>query len=244
MLVYIIYDAVLVLIIVLGMIIGYVKGFIDQVLDLLSGIAAFFAAYFLTPLIAPFISRQFLLTEISQKIAELVGGLGEGIFGDGAANETFRTITEKFGADYDAIKSEYLTAASQNWKTAGDAIADRIAEPVAMALSYALCFIVIFLLALFILWLIKHLLDLAAKLPVLKHANKFLGLVTGGLLGILIVWVLSLGLKLGLPYLNTLAPAVFPEDLFERSYVLRFAYYLNALRSVFDLSYIKTLKKA
>lgn len=242
--VYIIYDAALAGIIALCMIVGFKKGFIDQILDLVSGIAAFFTAYFVTPLVAPFISKQLFLPKISQKIAEAIGGLGDGIFEKGSSNEAFRSMVEKFGADYDVIKDKYMTMASEQWDKAGDAIAEHIAEPVSLSISYALCFVVIFIAALFILWLIKHLLDLAAKLPVLKHANKALGLVAGALLGILVVWVVSLGLKLGLPYLNTLSPDVFPEDLFEKSYLLRFMYFLNILRAKIDFSYIKTMIKA
>ena len=242
--VYIIFDIALAAIFIICMIVGFVKGFIDQILDLVSGIVAFVSAYFLTPLVAPFVSRQFFLKLISQKIAEAVSGLGAGIFENGAANETFRSITERFGADYDAIKNEYMTMASTEWDKAGEAITNRIAEPVSLALSYALCFVVIVILVLFILWLIKHLLDLAAKLPVIKHANKILGLVAGALLGVLVVWVISFGLKLGLPYLNTVAPSVFPEDLFDKSLVLRFCYEINAVRTIIDTSYLNNLTKA
>ena len=230
--VYIIFDIALAAIFIICMIVGLVKGFIDQILDLASGIVAFVSAYFLTPLVAPFVSRQFFLKLISQKIAEAVSGLGAGIFENGAANETFRSITERFGADYDAFGGTwYMTEII-------------IAEPVSLALSYALCFVVIFILVLFILWLIKHLLDLAAKLPAIKHANKILGLVAGALLGVLVVWVISFGLKLGLPYLNTVAPSVFPEDLFDKSLVLRFCYEINAVRTIIDTSYLNNLTKA
>ena len=100
---------------------------------------------------------------------------------------------------------------------------------------------VLFLVSLLLLWILRHVLDLAAKLPVIKTANKILGLAVGAVLGVLIVWVLSAMLKLGLPYLSVMAPKVFPPDLFERSYVLRLTYYLNALRGAVDFSYIKRL---
>ncbi len=243
---YIIVDIVLLAIVVLSMIIGYIKGFINEILDLLSGIAAFFAAYFITPLIAPFVSKQFFLTQISQKAAELIYGLSDKagnieLFGEGAANETFRGLLERFGADYGAIKDKFMAMLSEQSDKAVDGISNNIAEPVSYALSYALCFVAVFILALLILWFIKHLLNLAAKIPPIKKANKALGLVAGALLGILIVWVLALGVKLGLPYLNIIAPEVFNEDLFEKSYVLRFSYYINALRPLLNISLFTNL---
>ena len=243
---YILIDVVLAAIIVLCMIIGYIKGFIDEVLDLISGVAAFIAAYFITPLVAPFVSKQFFITQISQKAAELIYALRDkagniDLFGGGAENEAFRSVLERFGADYGAIKEKFTVMLSEQSDKAVDAIAEHIAEPVSYALSYALCFVVIFVLVLFILWLIKHLLDLAAKLPPLEKANKALGLVVGAMLGILVVWVVSIGVKLGLPYLNVLSPQVFPSDLFERSFVLKFAYQYNVLRLLIGVSDINKL---
>ena len=241
---YIIIDIVLFAIIAICMIIGWIKGFFDQIISLFSGIIAFFAAYFVTPLIAPFISEHLFFTKISEKAAELIYGLENNaaeLFTTSKANETFRNILERFGADYDAIQTKFADSVAQQTDKALDGIATHIAELVSYALSYALCFIIIFVLVLVALWLIKHLLKLTEKLPVIKQANKVLGLVVGGVLGIIIVWVLSVMIKLGLPYLNVVAPTVFTEDLFEKSIILKLTYYLNAVRAMIDFSYIKKL---
>ena len=241
---YIIIDIVLLAIIVICMIIGWVKGFFDQIISLFSGVIAFFVAYFVTPLVAPFVSEHLFYNRISEKAAELIHGL-EGnaaeLFTTSKANETFKNILERFGADYGAIQTKFADSVSQQADKALDGIATHIAEPVSYALSYALCFVVIFILVLVALWIIKHLLKLTEKLPVIKQANKTLGLVVGLILGIVIVWVLSAMIKLGLPYLNVVAPEVFTEDLFERSIILKFTYYLNAVRAMIDFSYIKKL---
>lgn len=243
---FVIIDIVLLAIFALCLFIGWKRGFIDQIFSLLSGIAAFFTAYFVTPLVAPVVSKHLFLDRISEKISELIHNIGDGIsgadlFGTGKANETFCGILEKFGADYDAIKENFAETVSQNADKASDAIAKHVAEPVAYALSYALCFILIFIAALIILWLVKHLLKLTEKLPVIKQANQVLGLIVGGVLGIIIIWVLSVMIKLGLPYLCTVAPKVFPEDLFDRSLILKIMYKLNAVRAMIDFSYIKKL---
>lgn len=232
---YIIVDIILVSIIVLFTIIGYKKGFINQVLDLASGVIAFFAAYFITPLVAPVVSKHLFYDNIAGHISSAINGMREGegvsgLFGDGKANEAFREFISRFGADYETVKQNFAANAEQSADETVSGITEHVASPVSYALSYALCFIVIFIAVLILLWVLKHVLDLAAKLPVLKHANKILGLVVGFLFGILVVWVVALVIKLGLPYLNAKAPSVFPEDLVDRSYVLRFSYYINALR--------------
>lgn len=236
---YYIIDVVLIAVIAVCMIIGYIKGFIDQVLDLVSGVAALFAAYFLSPLITPFVSERLLYGKIENYTTGALNNIISGakapdLFGSGQVNDSFRSFLSNFGADYDAIKAGFMEKATENAEEAVAGITKKIAGPVSYALSYAICFALIFIASLFILWLIKHLLDLAAKIPVLKHANKALGLVAGALLGIIIVWVISFGLKLGLPYLNAVAPKVFPQDLFEKSYVLRLTYYLNVLRMMIE----------
>ena len=243
---HIVIDIILVVIIGLCAFIGYKRGFINQIIDLLSGIIAFFTAYFVTPLVAPFISERLFYSGISSHISDVLNGILNGtgaseLFGDGQANENFRNFLSKFGADYDSIKEGFMTKAAESSEDAVAGITDKVASPVSYAVAYALCFILIFILALIILWIIKRLLNLAAKLPVLSHANKILGVVAGVIIGILIVWLLSIILKLCLPCLHAAAPSVFPEDLFERSYVLRLVYYLNVLRAMIDFSYIKKL---
>ena len=243
---YIVIDIILAAIFIICLIVGWKRGFIDEALRLLSGIIAFFCAYFITPYAAPYVNEHLFYGRISEYTSKVLGGLENGggasaLFGDGEANETFRKFIEKFGADYDQLKQSVIERADQSTEAIVTGLTEKIANPVSYAISYALCFIVIFIAALLVLWLIRHLLNLAAKLPVLKTANKILGLVLGGLLGVLFVWVISALLKLGLPYLTIMAPKIFPEDLFERSIILNLTYYLNVLRGALDFSYIKKL---
>ena len=243
---YIAADAVLLAVIIICAIIGLVKGFINQILDLFSGIAAFFTAYFLSPLLAPFVNSRLFYGPISNYasgvISNMYGSAGVAeLFGDGPVNESFRSFIGKFGADYDAIRQSFAEKAAHSAEEAIAGITEKVVSPVSYALAYALCFIVIFISALVLLWLIKHLLNLAAKLPVLKQANKILGLVAGTALGILVVWVITIGLKLALPYLNVMAPSAFPEDLFDKTFLLKFFYNVNVLRPLINISKIITV---
>lgn len=242
---FILIDVILVAVLVICMIIGWVKGFIDEVLRLLSGLLAFFIALFLTPHIAPVLNDHLFYGRISGYMSEQMDEIDRNNEGDmleeGKANDALRALLEKLGADYDEIKESISKRANDGEQALKEGITEKAAKPVSYAISYAICFVVLFLVSLLLLWILRHVLDLAAKLPVIKTANKILGLAVGAVLGILIVWVLSAMLKLGLPYLSVMAPKVFPPDLFERSYVLRLTYYLNALRGAVDFSYIKRL---
>lgn len=242
---FIIIDVILVAILVICMIVGWKKGFIDEILRLLSGLIAFFIALFLTPHVAPVLNDNLFYGRISGYMSEKMDDIDRekdgDIFGSGSANEAFRDLLEKLGADYEQIKESVTERAEKNDEEVKQSITEKAAKPVSYAIAYAISFIVIFLLAILLLWLLRHVLNLAAKLPVIKTANQILGLVVGALFGVLIIWVISAMLKLGLPYLSNMAPKIFPSDLFERSYVLRMTYYLNALRGAVDFSYIKRL---
>ncbi len=245
---YIIVDIVLAAVFAVCLIVGWKRGFIDSALRLLSWVIAFFVAFFVTPRVAPYVNEHVFYGKISSYTEHMLegmenGGGAEKLFGEGDENSAFREFIEKFGADYDQIKQTAVEKSSEGAHTLVEGITEKIAAPVSYAISYALCFILIFIVSMLLLWLIRHLLDLAAKLPVIKTANKILGLILGGLMGILFVWVLSALLKLGLPYLTIMAPKVFPEDLFERSIILNLTYYLNALRGALDFNnIIKALK--
>jgi uncharacterized membrane protein required for colicin V production len=243
---FIIVDAVLLAVVAICAIVGWKKGFVDRVLTFFSGIIAFFAAYFITPLIAPTVNEKLFYNVLADKTREAISGMAEGVgkaelFGSGDKNAAFREFIAKFGADYDGIKQTFSQKAEEAGEGLVNGITEKIVNPVSYAVSYALCFIVIFILALIIVWIVKKALDLTAKLPVLKTANSALGLVFGILTGVLIVWVLSAAVKLCLPYLHIMQPEIFPEDLFEKSIVLKLTYYLNALRGMIDFDKIKQL---
>jgi len=59
-----------------------------------------------------------------------------------------------------------------------------------------MAFIILFILAMIIIGILSSLLDLVAKLPVLKQVNHISGFLVGLVTGVLMLWVLSLGLYL------------------------------------------------
>ena len=226
-------DLILVLIIVISIIVGYKRGFADRALGLLSGVAAFIIAFLTAPKLQQFIYERFVFNRLTVFISEKLSALAEGsnfknLLEEGAANESLKAFLANIGVNYDSVCEQISSGG------AAESISQNISEPVARIAAYALAFIIIFLGALLALFLIRLIFKALVKLPVLKTADKVLGVIFGAVIGIAVVWVISIALKMSLPYLTALWPQLFPEDLFETSYILRLFYDVNALKDIFD----------
>jgi len=69
----------------------------------------------------------------------------------------------------------------------------KMAEVVAVFLAKmiitALCFVIVYIITLILLYLINKVLDVFAKLPLLKQANQLAGMALGLFQGILVIWL-------------------------------------------------------
>ncbi len=73
-------------------------------------------------------------------------------------------------------------------KSAARTITDRVVTPIVLPLMQMLCSVLLFLVTYLIASIVLRVLDLVAKLPVLKQLNSALGVVAGALTGA--VWVI------------------------------------------------------
>ena len=64
-----------------------------------------------------------------------------------------------------------------------------VAEFLAKTILGALCFVLVFIIAMILLYALNKVLDIFAKLPLLKQANKLVGMALGLVQGILLVWL-------------------------------------------------------
>ena len=64
-----------------------------------------------------------------------------------------------------------------------------VAEFLAKTILGALCFVLVFIIAMILLYALNKVLDVFAKLPLLKQANKLVGMALGLVQGILLVWL-------------------------------------------------------
>ncbi len=233
----IVIDIILVAIVIISIIIGIVRGFADRALGLLSGVASFILAIVFAPALSSFFYERYLFSRLTNFISEKLQALAEGselknLLENGSANENFRRLLENLGIDYGTVSGKISDGAA--------GISESIAEPASRIASYAVAFILIFLASLLAFFLIRLLLKLVIKAPALRKADRIIGAIFGAVLGIAVVWVISIVLKMGLPYLSTLIPEVFPEDLFEKSFVLRIFYDINALKDMFDFKKLRS----
>lgn len=187
-----VFDILLLALFVLFIILGYKRGFIKTVSGLVALVVAVLLASSLSGPIAngvytgtvhptvlnaleEEISTEVLPseTELDTAIENMPGWisalLAVGEVGDGAA------ILDKV----DAVEMG---------KSAANTIMDVVVTPLVLPMMQMLCSVLLFLVAYIVVSLLLGLLDLVAKLPILKQLNKILGLIAGVATGAL--WVI------------------------------------------------------
>lgn len=214
---YLIYDAVIVILLLYFFLRGRKKGLVLT----LCGLAGLFVALFgarmasdcFTPTVADLLAPRFspvieeqLDNGLEEKLNEMLAS------GEESGNPLVDLLT-RFGL-YDDVTGAIQNALSgQTVQTVTD-VANSLSHAVAEVVAGVLVFVVAFL-AIMVLWFfLSHALDLAARLPVINGLNRTLGglfgLLEGMLLLFLIAWVMRL---LG---------GVIPNDIIEQTTVLNF----------------------
>lgn len=184
-------DGLLVLLFALCVYIGWRRGFIKTVSVLIALVVALLVSTTFAgpianwvysgkvePAVAATLEEQFA-TEILPESGEI----------DVALEKLPAFVTGLLEAgevgDGEAILGKVDTLAAG--ETAAQAIMDKVITPIVLPLLEMLCSTVLFVLVYFAAMIVLRLLDLVAKLPVLKQLNGLLGVVAGVLTGA--VWV-------------------------------------------------------
>lgn len=210
-------DILLVALFVLCVWIGWRRGFIKTVSGLIALVVALVVASILSgpianavygtavePVVMTTLEEQFAteaLPTAAQMDAALeklpafvIGLLKAGEMDSGAA------ILEKVNA----------VAAGE---TVAQAITDRVITPIVLPLMQMLCSVILFIVAYLLTAIVLRLLDVVAKLPLLKQLNNLLGVVAGAVTGA--VWVVFVARILftlaWLGWLAWLTPAVLEQ---------------------------------
>ncbi len=220
-------DVILVAIIAGCLISGWRKGFVTTVMNLASFLIAGVGAYLFYPIPSDYLYGKLLLPNISSLIEESIFSGSAGM----SVAELFKSKPQFF-VD---ILNRYSTLdeVERFFKSGKDLtisdISEFMAEPIARTISDVLCFFISFIVLLIVLNLITALLDKVCKLPVLKTANTFLGIVLGLLLGLLFAWLLAEVIAGVLPVISAAYPDVISPDTLENSVVLRWLQEINPL---------------
>ncbi|MBR3423509.1 MAG: CvpA family protein, partial [Clostridia bacterium] len=205
-------------------------GFVKSVMGLLKGVVSFIAAYAFTPLLGGFIKDRFILPSMSGNIADTirsvvrdadgVGGVSKVISDVNDAVSNVGSILQRYGVTAEEVSDAASKATTK--EAAVQTAADTIANPVAGTISNCLAFILIFITVFLTLVLLTHILDSIFHLPVLKTANKVLGLIFGIAEALIFAYVLSNVAGFALVALESVDPNVFGQKVIDGSFIMRF----------------------
>ena len=163
---------------------GFVKTAISAVSFILAVILTImfanpFAEYLKTTSVAETVE-----TAVEDAITDALVGSTVGI--DGllkGESEKFNKILELAKLDLNEI-STWFNNNVMEYSSGESALASRIAQPLTDIVAKIIAIIVIFILSLILIAIVARMLDLVAKLPIIRGANKLLGILLGAVLAL------------------------------------------------------------
>jgi len=193
---------------------GYKKGFISSVVNLCSFIVSFLCGWYFSPPLAEYLKDKLFFDKIRDSIAEAIGKF----IGDGIGNidisslfnvkpEAFLKFTQRFGIDISELENYYVSSGmSGESAEATRDLAGFIASPITDLIASVCAFAIIFFGTTLLLKPLAAILNVIFRLPVLKFANRFFGVILGVGCGLLYAWITCCILEKLIPALETLYP--------------------------------------
>ena len=177
----IVVDIVALLIIVVYALIGFFKGFTEfvfQVIAIIIAVAVVFFAY------KP-VSEVVMETQIDEKIyATVYDNLSKTSIAEGnEIKEEETNMSSGIVKTINGYVNEAKESAEQN-------VAEFVSGKIAVIVVYAMTAIALFVVIYLILFMIRIVLDIIGKMPILREGNQVLGLVIGVVKGLLAVYLL------------------------------------------------------
>ncbi len=203
------------------------KGLVKSIAGLVTGVVAFIAAYAFTPVLGDYIYNNFALKTLSGGIAKTIGSLSRTQAGKFDLSSMYsdmpdalKQIIERYSVDTGKL-GEMCGGVTSGTEETVEKLSEYIAAPIADTLSGAAAFIAIFVGALIVLKVAVFLIDIIFKLPVLKGANKTLGLLFGvGEALILAVLISSVAASV-ITALGSVDPETFGSHVVEKSFIMK-----------------------
>ena len=189
-------DIIVIAVVAVCILLGYRSGFLKTLINVVSYIASIILSFFFYPVLSGFLMKTSIYTFFVEKIGE-----------------KYRT------ADIIHTQWKFL----DNYiNSAEGAVSAGVAELLINIIS----FILIVIICKIAIRLIGNALNLFARLPVIKQFNRLGGAVTGGLLGILVVYIV-MALMVAFAPLDSLDPvteeiqkSVFAEEMYNNNIIL------------------------
>lgn len=194
-------DIVLAAIIVIIILVNTKKGCLS-IFNLLTPIAAFGSAYF----VGPILGKDYLHGTILQKVTEVIHKLlTETVQNTVEVNpqnplealpDSILMLIEKAGINAEELAGLFLNPESFDLA----AMTEKLAAPVANGLSIALGCVIAFVGAWILMLIVKLILSLLVKLPVLKQTSSLIGFVFGCVNAFAVAWALCILVGMLLEY--------------------------------------------
>lgn len=185
---------------------GYRSGLMKSFIKLLSYVLSIIISFFLYPHISGFLMK----TPVYEKLSALIG---EKYISQGAADIA---NGERLG-----FFAKYISQGIEN-------AAAGIADSIAVLLINILAFIIILLLSRLLIHIIGSIFNVFTKLPVIKQFNRLGGAVFGGIIGVVVLYIVSAVICLAAPLdsqsklVKQLDASVFAAEIYENNIILDF----------------------
>ncbi len=231
-----IFDIVLFIIFVGIALNGYRKGFVKSLLGLACLLISVICAAVFTPCVSTWLNDNHVEKAITETVRTSVYSALEDSDTDGKAEKLFSVIDQFVFSDKDEdmIADSYANEIlnSENTESSVDKICSEIARSISKPLCNSLAFFLIFIITGIAVRIAAIILDKVFTLPVLKQANKLLGLVFGVICAVVTMMILARVFVCVLPWLSSMSAGKVGERIVEDSVFLSFFCRFNIFREI------------
>ena len=178
-------------ILAIGAVIGWKKGFVEMLFGAISMILALALAVIFAPKLSAVLQEnETIMGKLTVKVSEVLN-LDELVVEVPDAERLVDNLNLPNAIKETIVSAEFMEKLELDTlaEDATSKMADAVAALLAKIIITAVCFVVAFVVALLLLYLLNKLLDVVAKLPVLKQANQLAGLALGLCQSILVIWM-------------------------------------------------------
>lgn len=227
-------DIVLALLFVLIVADGYRKGFIKSLLGLACVLIAAVCASLLTPPVSAWLSDKYVEDAVKDTVSSSIHTVIDDSDSTDKSEGLFSAIDKFVIGDSGAATDKYVSQILDS--TLSDDAVDSVSGEIAKTISRPLCnsaaFFIIFIISSLLVRIVASLLDGVFRLPVLKQANKLLGLVFGLLCALIFMMVVSRVFVCMLPWLSGLTDGKIGQDVLNDSHLLSFFSKYNVFKEI------------
>ena len=187
-------------ILIVAGLLGYINGLIKTILNLVLGAVTFALVVFVSPYVCDYLQEQtplpgFIQTKVESIVLEKAEEkLQEGISLEQLGLDGLVEELPFLPAMKDAVleSERFQEQATQEVRELASDIGAVVAEKVIVLIGYFSTFVVVFV----ALRILAFVLDVIGHLPLINGINKMTGLVAGLAEGLVVVWILGIGLTL------------------------------------------------